>query len=207
MKGRKMQTRADARGEPLRQRVINAAERLLRSGHADLTMRDLAAEAGVSFATPFNQFGSKAAIMHALSERRTEAMAWRFAQAVQPPDATARVMLATDTAVAVMLEEPAVNRAVMSWIGTAGPLPGQAWTRSTALWSLALGAGEGIPERGWKEALNCLPRQLALAFRGALSFWAAGELPDDMLGVEARSIAKTLLFGFTDQRRYPDPPS
>ena len=129
----KTHERVTSRGGPARQRVIDAAERLLRDGKADFSMRDLAAEAGVSFATPFNQFGSKGAIMHALSERRTETMATRLTEAELPSDAASRVMLAVDTAVEVMLEEPGVNRAVMSWIGTAGGVSGQAWARSTAL--------------------------------------------------------------------------
>jgi AcrR family transcriptional regulator len=193
----KTQEKIAGRGEPVRQRVIDAAERLLRDGKADFSMRDLAAEAGVSFATPFNQFGSKGAIMHALSERRTDTMAARFAEARLPPDAASRVMLAVDTAVAVMLEEPGVNRAVMSWIGTAGGASGHAWARSTALWSRALGVGEGIPATHRQQALECLPRQLALGFRGALSFWSAGELQDEALGPEARGVASTLLMGFT----------
>jgi len=194
----KLQTKIADRGEPVRQRVIDAGERLLRKGKADFSMRDLAAEAGVSFATPFNHFGSKGAIMHALSERRTDAMAMRFAEARLPGNAASRVMLAVDTAVAVMLEEPGVNRAVMSWIGTTGGEPGHAWTRSTALWTLALGAGEGIPENCRTRALDCLPRQLALGFRGALSFWSAGELADDALGPDARAVAATLLLGFAE---------
>ena len=114
MTGNKTQVApAAARGEPLRQRVMDAAERLLRRGKADFSMRDLAAEAGVSFATPFNQFGSKAAIMHALSGRRIDTMAQRFAEMSAPADAAGRVLLAIDTAVEVMLEEPEINRAVM----------------------------------------------------------------------------------------------
>ena len=192
-----MRDEIGSRGAAVRQRVIDAAERLLRGGKADFSMRDLAAEAAVSFATPFNQFGSKGAIMHALSERRTDTMATRFAEVPYLADMTARVILAVETAVAVMLEEPGVNRTVMSWIGTGGGTPGQAWARSTALWSLALGAGEGIPQNRRALALECLPRQLALAFRGALSFWTAGELPDEALAPDARAVAQTLLLGFT----------
>lgn len=187
------------RGEPLRQRVIDAAERLLRDGRAEFSMRDLAVEAGVSFATPFNQFGSKAAIMQALSARRIETMAARFASAPSLTDATDRVLLAIDTAVAVMLEEPEVNRAVMGSLGAANSAPGQAWSRSTALWALALGAGEGLAETRREQALRCLPGQLAIAFRGVLSFWTAGELPDGALATHAREIAMTLLLGFTDR--------
>lgn len=193
----KSQVKVAGRGEPVRHRVLEAAERLLRRGKADFSMRDLAAEAGVSFATPFNHFGSKVAVMHALSERRTDTMATRFAEARLPADAASRVMVAVDTAVAVMLEEPGVNRAVMSWIGTTGGPAGHAWARSTALWTLALGVGEGMRENRRTDALDCLPRQLALGFRGALSFWSAGELPDDALGPNARAVASTLLSGFT----------
>jgi AcrR family transcriptional regulator len=187
------------RGEPIRQRVIDAAERLLREGKADFSMRDLAAEAGVSFATPFNQFGSKAAIMQALAERRIDTMAKRFAEQPPLPHAVDRVLLAIGIAAAGMLEEPRVNRAVMGWIGTAGPIPGNALAHSTALWRLALGAGEGLIASRQEEALRELPRQLAFGFRGVLSFWTSGELADEALASSARQVASTLLLGFTDR--------
>jgi len=171
--------------------VLDAAERLLRSGEAGFSMRDLAAEAGVSFATPFNQFGGKAGIMHALSARRIATMAARFAAMVQPPDIAARIRLAVAVAVAVMLEEPGVNRAVMGWIGTAGSAPGDALARSSAYWALALGEGEE-PAGRRRRAGGDLPQQLALAFRGALSFWTAGELSDEALGATSLAMADTL---------------
>ncbi len=188
----------DARGAPLRQRVIDAAERLLRDGKAEFSMRDLAAEARVSFATPFNQFGSKVAIMHALSERRIDTMEQRYTEAPPLADTADRVRLAIDTAVAVMLEEPGVTRAVMGWIGSAGPTPGQAWVRSSALWTLALGDGAGLTSARREQALRCLPGQLAFAFRGVLSFWTAGELSNEALRPNAREMADTLLLGYID---------
>ena len=187
------------KGRPLRQRVIDAAERLLRHGKAEFSMRDLAAEAGVSFATPFNQFGSKAAIMQALSTHRIDTMEARFAAAPPLTDAAERVLLAIDTAAAVMLEEPEINRAVMGWLGTASSSPGRVWARSTALWTLALGAGDGLIAARRDQALGCLPGQLAFAFRGVLSFWTAGELSDEALAPNARELARTLLLGFTER--------
>jgi hypothetical protein len=97
----------------------------------------------------------------------------------------------------VMLEEPDINRAVMGWLGTLSPTPGKVWTRSIGLWTLALGAGEGLVEARREQALRCLPKQLAFGFRGVLSFWTAGELPDDALAIEAREVASTLLLGFS----------
>lgn len=189
----------NSRGAPLRQRVIDAAEQLLRQGKPAFSMRDLAAEAGVSFATPFNQFGSKHAIMQALSARRIDSMEERYAAAQPAGDARDRVLVAVDMAAAVMLEEPHVNRAVMGWLGTSGAVPGHVRAHSTALWARALGAGEGLIPARRDEALRGLPGQLAFAFRGVLSFWTAGELPDDALAEQARAIAGTLLLGFTNR--------
>lgn len=192
------------RGEPLRQRVLDAAEALLRVGKADFSMRDLAAEAKVSFATPFNQFGGKPALMQALSARRIDRMADLFSLAAPLPKARDRVMLAVEIAAAVMLDEADVNRAVMGWLGSDGH-PGRTLEHSAALWRLALGAGEGLyPERR-DVALQRLPVQLALAFRGALSFWTAGELRDEQLEATAREMADSLLLGYIDGKAIADP--
>lgn len=189
---------AGKRGEPVRQRVIDAAERLLRDGRADFSMRDLASGASVSFATPFNHFGSKAAIMHALSARRIDAMMQRLAAAPASAQATERVFLAVDIAVGVMLEEPVVNRAVLGWLGTEGAPPGRVLAHSKALWALALGDGEGLAATRRAQALAGLPGQLAFAFRGVLSFWTAGELSDEAFALGAREMADALLRGFVE---------
>ncbi len=200
----KTQTPPASRGEPLRQRVIDAAERLLRLDKSDFSMRDLAAEAGVSFATPFNQFGNKAAIMLALSGRRIDRMEADYIAAQPSGDARDRILTAVEIAAAVMVKEPPVNRAVMGWLGTAGPNPGTVWARSTALWALALGAGDGLVADRREQALRCLPGHLALAFRGVLSFWTAGEIRDEALSPMAREVADALLLGFTDERLSTD---
>jgi len=201
----KTEASARSRGEPLRQRVIDAAERLLRQDKTDFSMRDLAAEAGVSFATPFNQFGSKHAIMQALSRRRIDLMETRYVAARPSGDALDRVLLAVNTAALVMLEQPGINRAVMGWLGAAGAVSGDVRSRSMALWALALGEGDGLIPARREQALRCLPEQLAFGFRGVLSFWTAGELPDEALADSARDIASTLLLGFTKRQLSVDP--
>lgn len=192
--------RKTSRGEPARQRVLDAAEELLRDGRGTFSMRDLATAAGVSFVTPFNQFGGKAAIMHALSARRIDAMIARFEAAPMPRDLPARVRLAVDLAVSVMLEEPEVNRAVMSWIGTAGSTPGQVLVHSTVLWALAVKAEEAPGSGDRSREVEELPVQLALGFRGALSFWTAGEISDEELAPAAQGVGATLVAGFIDRR-------
>jgi len=194
---------ANSKAGPLRLRVIDAAERLLRQDKAGFSMRDLAAEAGVSFATPFNHFGSKHAIMQALSARRIDLMEARYKAAQPSGDAIERVLLAIDAATAVMLEEPHVNRAVMGWLGTGGAVPGNVRAHSTALWALALGEGDGLIPIRQDYALSHLPALLAFAFRGVLSFWTAGELSDEELARTAREMAHALLLGFARDSHRP----
>ena len=184
-----------------RERVLDAAERLLAQRSAAFSMRELADEAGLSFATPFNQFGSKAAIMQALSARRIAAMRERLAQATLPNNSAARVLKAVDIAAAVMLAAPGINRVVMGAISTPSDNPGSAWLNSRVLWGEALGAGEGLAPTTRTLALTVLPDQLAFAFRGVLSFWTAGELSDQMLGLCARAAAATILLGFIGHDR------
>ncbi len=194
-------TEAPPTPEPTRARVLAAAERLLAAG-GDFSMRDLAAAAELSFATPFNQFGSKAAIVHALSAERIGRMNARFAEAAPAGGAVTRVLGAMDIATAVMLEAPAVNRAVMAALGAPTQEPADVAARSRALWAAALADGEGLEPSQAALACTMLPQQLALAFRGVLSFWTAGEIPDVQLGQQARIVALTLLLGFLpDQER------
>ncbi|TCK23177.1 TetR family transcriptional regulator [Ancylobacter aquaticus] len=189
--------RPDRPKSTTRERILDAAERLLGQGGAGFSMRELAEEAGVSFATPFNQFGSKAGIMLALSERRIDAMRDRLARATLPATAVERVLVATDIATAVMLGSSAVNRAVMAAVGAPNDPPGSVALRSGAWWAEALGAGADLPAGVRSLAIAVLPRQLAIAFRGVLSFWTAGELSDEALGPEARAAAAGVLLGFS----------
>lgn len=163
-------------------------------------MRELAEEAGVSFATPFNQFGSKAAIMLALSARRIASMQEQFAQASLPETAMARVLLTADIAASVMLAAPTVNRAVMAAIGAPSDEPSDVSSRSGALWAEALADGKGLMPAMRPLALALLPNQLAIAFRGVLSFWTAGEITDANLPIRARGIAAALLLGFVEPK-------
>lgn len=179
-----------------RERILDAAERLLARGENAFSMRDLAAEAELSFATPFNQFGSKGGIMLALSARRIDAMHARLVQEQHLGPAPVRVLAAVDIAVAVMLAAPSVNRIVMGSIGSPSEAVGDVSSRSSALWKSALGDGDGLKSVTRALALATLPDQLAIAFRGALSFWTAGEYDDEVLGHRARAAAATCLLGF-----------
>jgi AcrR family transcriptional regulator len=184
-----------------RERVLAAAERLLSEGAAEFSMRDLAAAAGVSFATPFNQFGSKLAIMHALSAGLIEQMHQRASAQRLSADTSKRVLNVVEIATSVMMEKPQVNRAVMGAVGSAGAVSGDVRKRSRALWADALGDAGGLVSASRDLGRAVLPEQLAIAFRGTLSFWTAGEIADEDLQPEAIAAAATLLFGFVEDAR------
>jgi len=181
------------------ERVLDAASRLLaRNETADFSMRDLAEEAGVSFATPFNYFGSKIAIMHALSNRLIDTMTERFLSTEDMETASARVLTAFDIAVSVLLEEPAVTKPVIGSLGSPTTEPGGVADRSRALWANALGDFAGIRQEMTALAAARLPTYLAHGFRGSISFWVAGEIPDSDLRVRASCIAAALLLSFVE---------
>lgn len=190
------------RADATRHRILDAAARLLRKGGADFSMRDLAAEAGVSFATPFNQFGNKTAIMQALSAQLIACMAERFAKENIGGTAADRVVAAVNIAGAVMLEDPKVSRAVIGSLGAPSDTPGQVRLQSRTLWADAIGAAEGFAPSRAELGRTVLPDHLAMAFRGVLSFWTAGEIADSELPSRARAVATALLLGFvTDEQR------
>lgn len=185
-----------------REAVLDAAERLMRAdGAATFSMRELAAEAGVSFATPFNQFGSKAAIAQALSARRIALMSKRFLETEPSGDTVRRVLAAVSIAVGVMLEEPQINRAIIRSLGFPGAQPSEVSAQSRALWAAAFGDGGGIDPTLSSVAAERVPEQLAIAFRGCLSFWIADEISDAHLLEKARTTASTVLLGFVEASR------
>jgi len=202
----------DAERPPLRERnrqmvrelVLDAAERLLgRDATADFSMRSLAAEAGVGFATPFNHFGSKNAIMQALSERVIARMRTRFESEAPAGNAIDRVLAMGRIGISLLLEQPGVYKAVVGSLGVVSPEPSVVRQRSSELWALALGDLSGLAGETAGLAGGMLAEQLAFSFRGCLSFWIAGELSDGELAQAFAAGAGALLLGFAEPRRRP----
>lgn len=187
-----------------RDRVLDAAEELLAKDGAAFSMRELATEAGLSFATPFNQFGGKAAIMRALSARRIALMRERLTRLKGSEDAVSRVRAAVEIAATVMLVSPTVNRAIIAGIGSQRDDTSDVLKDSTLLWSEAVGAGVGLHAPTRPMALALLPILLAISFRGALSFWTAGEIEDHALTPAAQEAAAVALLGFVGPRARKD---
>lgn len=185
-----------------RDTVLDAAERLLqKSDTADFSMRALAMEAGVGFATPFNHFGSKNAIMQALSSRLIQRMAARFRDQAPDGDTIDRVLEMGRISVALLLEKPEVHKSVVGSLGVANTFPSSVRQNSRGLWSLALGNYTGIAANMKEVGRTVLSEQLAFNFRGCVSFWIAGELQDEVLRTAFLVGACTLLLGFASPTR------
>ncbi|WP_045835201.1 TetR/AcrR family transcriptional regulator [Hyphomicrobium sp. 99] len=185
-----------------REAVLDAAERLLESSDtADFSMRSLAAEAGVGFATPFNHFGSKAAIMQALSMRLIGRMEKTFAETTPRGDAVDRVLKMGRIAVNVLRDRADVSKRIVGSLGSATGEPGAVMGQSTRLWATALGDLKGIAVNRQPLAKTLLPRQLAYSFRGCISFWVAGETGEDELERAFQEAAASLMLGFLVEDR------
>ena len=184
-----------------REAVLDAAERLLQqSADADFSMRALAAEAGVSFVTPFNHFGGKTQIIQALSARVIGRMADRYRESAPEGDAIDGVVAMSRIAAGLLLERPGLYKAVVGSLGVINPAASAVWAQSRDLWALALGELSGLTlERGLGGTE--IAAQLAIGFRGCLSFWIAGEIADEALAQAAEAASAAVLLGFVEQRR------
>ncbi len=201
---------ADTARQSLRERnrqlarevVLDAAERLLERGEtADFSMRALAAEAGVGFATPFNHFGSKNAIMQGLSARLVQRVGAQFREEQSAGDAIDRVLAMGRIGIALLLEKPDVYKAMVGSLSVATAEPAPVRRNSRGLWTLALGDFAGVAADMTTLAQAVLADQLAFHFRGCVSFWIAGELRGEELDTAFRVGAATLLLGFADPAR------
>ena len=94
-----------------RRRIIRAAHDLIReTGNTGLSMRALAARAGVSLATPYNLFGSKRAILLAVLDDIRDFLD-RFGH-LRSTDPLERLFGALDICVDIYLADPAFYRTI-----------------------------------------------------------------------------------------------
>jgi AcrR family transcriptional regulator len=110
-----MESRREAAKAERRLRIIQAARDLIgETGDAGLSMRALAAKAGVSLATPYNLFGSKRAVLVAVLED-IKGFGARFAGfgALDPLD---RILRAARLAVSYYEADPTFYRALWTSI-------------------------------------------------------------------------------------------
>ncbi|MBV8682809.1 MAG: TetR/AcrR family transcriptional regulator [Caulobacteraceae bacterium] len=186
-----------------RRAIIKAARELIReTGNAGLSMRALAARAGVSLATPYNLFGSKRAIVVAMLQDVRE-FHEQFS-AKRPADPIDRIFLALDTAIELYVGDPPFYRTLWTAVFDAsegmreeilGP-KGDAFWRGLVDEAAASGAlREGVNP-------NLIGQHLDFIRRSAMFEWAVGLIPAERLAATARLGYAFILAGaVTDDRR------
>lgn len=99
--GRRQQGIAERR----RKLVRAAGELIVEKENGNFSMPELAARAGVSLATPYNLFGSKAAVLSHLLEGQVRGF-YRDSPWLQDPQPVARVLAAVERLVSVYASQP-----------------------------------------------------------------------------------------------------
>jgi AcrR family transcriptional regulator len=179
-----------------RRRIIRAAHDLIReTGNAGLSMRALAARAGVSLATPYNLFGSKRAILLAVLDDIREFLD-RFAH-MRSTDPLERLFGALDICVEIYLADPVFNRTI--WAALFDPsddFRSQIFnSKRAAFWEGLLAdlarAGVIAPSID----ISLLFKVLDRSFGAAMLEWVTGELTPAQLGPSIRHGYALILKG------------
>jgi AcrR family transcriptional regulator len=160
-----------------RQRIIRAARELIReTGNAGLSMRVLAARAGVSLATPYNLFGSKRAIVLAvLQDVRDFHDRFSHLRATEPLE---RIFLAVDIQLEIYLADPALYKTMWAAVfDTSDDLRATLWnTKRDAFWRGLVAAAMEAGAIGREVSQEWLQRQLDHLFRCIMLDWVVGIL-------------------------------
>jgi AcrR family transcriptional regulator len=180
-------SRREAGKAERRRRIIHAARDLIReTGNTGLSMRALAARAGVSLATPYNLFGSKRAILlSVLDDIREYLDRFRHLRATDPLQ---RLFGALDICVDFYIADPLFYRTV--WAALFDPsdeFRSQIFnSRRAAFWEALVRdvaeAGVLMPEVD----VELLFRALDRSFGAAMLEWVTRDLTDSQLGPTVR---------------------
>lgn len=189
-------SRREAGKEERRGRIIRAAHDLIReTGNTGLSMRALAARAGVSLATPYNLFGSKRAILLAVLDD-IRVFLDRFAH-LRSTDPLERLFGAVDICVEMYVDDPVFYRTI--WAALFDPsdeFRSQIFnSKRAAFWE---GLVADLVTAGVISAdvsTSLLFRALDRSFSAAMLDWVTGELNDTQLGPAIRYSYALILKG------------
>jgi AcrR family transcriptional regulator len=179
-----------------RRRIIQAARDMIReTGDAGLSMRGLAARAGVSLATPYNLFGSKRAIVVAVLQDVREFQE-RFSL-LRIDDPIERIFAALDMSIDFYLGDPAFYRTLWTAVFDASDgLRGEILNpKRDAFWGGLINGAARAGVIGSEISADLLLRQLELLLRSSMFDWVIGQILADRLGATVRHGYALILLG------------
>lgn len=189
--------REAAKGER-RGRIVDAARDILReAGVEDLSVKAVAARAGLSLSTLYNLFASKDAILAGVNHQDVLAFAARVEEA-HSGDSLERIFDAIDIAAERYREDPAFYRAILRRDSGAPPDPARdaALREPRMFWRGLLTAAveEGfLRPAADTEALNVLLNQI---LNGATWDWLLGRVSEARFADEAKLACACMLCAF-----------
>jgi AcrR family transcriptional regulator len=189
-------SRREAGKAERRRQIIQAARDLIReTGDAGLSMRGLAARAGVSLATPYNLFGSKRAIVVAVLQDVREFQE-RFSS-LHVADPLEKIFAALNISIEFYLGDPDFYRTLWSALfdisdGVRGEILNP---RRDAFWRGLLEEAAAAGAIAADIDLGLLHRQLELLLRSSMFDWAVGGIAGAELGAVTRHGYALILLG------------
>ena len=192
-------SRREAAKAGRRQRIVEATCDLLREvGIEDLSMKMVAARAGVSLSTVYNLFASKQDVLRAVLDRDLARFAAMVA-AAPSPDPLSRAFDAIDIAAGLYREDPGFYGAVL-WRRPGGPadddLDAVMVEPRSRFWqdAIAAVAGAGLLREGTEcGVLGTLTSRLIF---GAVADWIGGQITLERLHAECTFGLAALLLPF-----------
>lgn len=181
-----------------RNQILEAAERLIRqSGAVDFSMVVLAKEAGVSFATPFNQFGRKSGILRALLSARIDAQFETLSFDAEIADPLYHVLRLTDQSIRIYLGDTDLYRPIIRAAFTEG-FDGdyEPPEKVIRMWQMAVEpiAKDLVPG----VQLDQIALKLHLTFTSSLISWSLGLHQDDQMVMQTRQVITGVLCQWLD---------
>ncbi len=176
-----------------RHRILDTAERLIReTGGTDFSMRKLVAEAHVSFATPFNLFGSKEGLLYALLARSLDRITQR-GLTFSAQDPCCHVIEAAENAVRSFLDDPVFLRPLYQvLLSVSHPVHRPVFMeRTLSYWKTAALSVPFRQGRSDPTLQDAMADALMAHFIGLLELWVHRDL-DDAQFLE-KSIRGTIL--------------
>jgi AcrR family transcriptional regulator len=170
-----------------RERIIQAARELIReTGNAGLSMRALAARAGVSLATPYNLFGSKRAIVLAVHKDVRE-FHQRFA-VTRSADPVERIFAAVDMSIDFYVDDPQFYKTLWAAVfDTTDEVRAEILNpKRDAFWQGLVRAAAEAGAIAEEMDVDMLAHQLDYLFRSVILDWVVGEMAPDVLAPTIR---------------------
>ncbi len=179
-----------------RLQIIEAARDLIReTGNAGLSMRALAARAGVSLATPYNLFGSKRAIILAVLE---DVRAWRQRFSTLPStDPLERIFSAVDLTAEFYVADRDFYKVLWAAVfDVSDQLRTEIFNpKRDAFWRGLIGAAVDAGVVSLEINPGLILRHLEFLFRSIMLEWVGGDLADDKLAPTMRHGYALILLG------------